>query len=233
MSVASDTGIDGCGVSRLKSAENIEKDIIGNIGNLDSSKITFDISRYDLSAKFKLSKVSKGIHSKTFNDFIMSHVKVGRYPILIKDILKGKERVSDRHIYDLSMKIASDNDLLKDFVIYALVKELEAANKIANHDSLSQSKAERFETRIHCFNAIYKNIFSNADAQLKERLTHAIRSEKDIADLVKIYPRSLRLSAAYIVFGLGGLFIVLYSSALFFIDSQASLLGIWKFIGLN
>lgn len=233
MSVASDSTISTETLKWLKTPSSIERDIIGEIGDLDSSKVIFDFSRYNISSRLRLSKISRGIHSKVFNDLLMSHLKAGRYPVLIKDLLTGKENASEKNIQDISLKIGSDPKLLKDFVVYALVKELEVTSEIAGQRSLSQQHADHLETMIHCFDAIYKKIFAQADHHLKELLADAIRTDRDIINLVRIQPRRKQMSAAHIIFGLSTLFIILYSTAFFFIDSKASWLGIKIFFGLD
>jgi len=221
------------GLIWLKTAASIERDLIDEIGALDSSQVLFDLSRYNFTSRFRLSKISRGIHSKKFNDFIMSHTRTGRYPVLVRDIFTGKSSVSEAHLYDLSLSMISDPKLLKDFVVYALVKELEAANEIASHDSLPEAKAEQIEAMSNCFNSIYRNIFSNSDKQLREVLLHAIQTDSDIINLVKIQPKGMGSNAIRLIFGFAALFIMLYATAFFFIDSRASLLGIEKFFGIR
>lgn len=233
MTAASNIGTATETLKWLKSPSTIEKNIIGEIGYLDSSKIVFDFSKYNFASKIHLSKVSKGIHSKVFNDFLMSHIKAGRYPILIKDVLAGKESTTERVIHDIAMKVVADPKLLKDFVAYALVKELEAANEIAESESLDQSRAERLEAMVYCFDALYKKIFDRANHQIKEVLAQAIQTDSDIINLVNMHPKKNGLNAAHVIFGMAALFITLYSTAFFFIDSNASILGLEKFFGLK
>lgn len=220
-------------VKWLKFPLSIEQDLIHKIGDLDSSKIIFDFSRYNISSRMRLAKISKGIHSDVFNQLFMSHLKAGRYPVLVKEILTGKEHASEKNIRDIAKIIGNDSKLLKDFVVYALVKELETNNEMVKEQSLSPSRAEQLETMIACFDAIYKQLFSVADDQLKAFLMDAIQTDHDIIKLLKIQPRRKEFNAIYFVFGFAALFTVLYSTAFFFIDADASWIAIKKFFGLD
>lgn len=217
----------------LKTPSSIEKEIIDEIDDLDSSKIIFDFSKYNISSRMRLSKISRGIHSKAFNNLLMSRVKEGRYPLLIKDILTGKESASQKSLHDIAMMISGDPKLLKDFVVYALVKELEATSEIAGSKKLPESRAERLETMINCFDGIYRQLFSSADPQLKEVLADAIRTDMDIVKLVRIQPRQKGINGIHIIFGMALMFTMLYSTAFFFIDTEASWLAIKMFLGIN
>lgn len=217
----------------LKTPSSIEKEIINEIDDLDSSKIAFDFSRYNISSRMRLSKISRGIHSKAFNELLMSHVKAGRYPLMIRDVLAGKESASQRNIQDIAMMINSDPKLLKDFVVYALVKELEATSEIAGAKKLPESRAEQLEAMINCFDGIYRELFSTATPQLKEVLADAIRTDMDIVKLVRVQPKRKGVNGIHIIFGIALLFTMLYSTAFFFIDTKASWLAIKIFLGVG
>jgi len=233
MSVVSDSIVKTQTLQWLKTPSSIEKEIINEIDDLDSSKIAFDFSRYNITSRMRLSKISRGIHSKAFNDLLMSYVKAGRYPLMIKDVLAGKESASQRNIHDIATMISSNPKLLKDFVVYALVKELEATSEIAGAKSLPEPRAEQLETMINCFDGIYRQLFSTADSRLKEVLADAIRTDLDIVKLVRIQPRRKGFNGIHIIFSLATLFIVLYSTAFFFIDAEASWLAVKKFLGVD
>lgn len=229
----SDSMIKAQGLQWLKTPSSIEKEIINEIDDLDSSKIAFDFSRYNISSRIRLSKISRGIHSKGFNDLLMSHVKAGRYPLMIRDILTGKESAGEKQILAIAGKIGSDEKLLKDFVVYALVKELEATSEIAGAKKLPESRAGQLETMIGCFDGIYRQLFSAAEPQLREVLADAIRTDLDIVKLLRIQPKRKGLNGIHIIFGIALLFTMLYSTAFFFIDADASWHAIRMFLGID
>jgi len=218
---------------KIEVAEAIEDNIVSELDDLDSSRVPLDISNYGFVSKFKLSKISLGLHSKRFNDFLSSHIKQGRYPVSVRNILRGKGEVSEKAISLISEGLASDAALLKDFVIYALVKELEVAHKMTKKRSLSEKKANETEETMSHFDTIFKQLFSRADSGMKELLSNAIEADEDIMHLVKISPKKSGIKAVSYIFGFAAVFLVIYSTAFFFIDTDASMLAMKTFLGLE
>ena len=75
---------------KIEAAESIEDNIVNELDDLYSSRVPININSYGFVSKLKLSKISLGFHSKRFNDFLNSHIKQGRYPVSVRNILSGK-----------------------------------------------------------------------------------------------------------------------------------------------
>lgn len=216
---------------KVEAAEGVEESIVNELDDMESSKVPLDISNYGFISRLKLSKISMGLHSKKFNDFLSSHIKLGRYPVSVRNMLSGKGDVSEKAIELISKEIASDAELLKDFVIYALVKELEIAHQMTKKESLGEKKATETAETMNHFDAILKQLFTRADSEMKELLANAIEADEDILHLVKSSPKKSGIKAVSYIFAFAAVFLVLYSTAFFFIDVDASILAVKAFFG--
>jgi len=218
---------------KIEVAETIEKNVVSELDDMDSSKVPLDITNYGFVSKLKLSKISLGLHSKKFNDFLTSHIKKGRYPVSVRNILSGKSDVDEQIVDHISELLAADDSLLKDFVIYALVKDLEISHQVKNKKSLSEKETNETEETMGYFDAILKRVFSRADPGMKAILANVIETDQDIMHLIKVSPKRSGIKGVVYIFAFAALFLVMYSAAFFFIDVDASILAIKTFFGLG
>lgn len=68
---------------------------------------------------------------------------------------------------------------------------------------------------------------------MKELLANAIEADEDILHLVKISPNKSGIKAVSYIFAFAAAFLVLYSTAFFFIDVDASILAVKTFFGFK